>query len=87
LASELGVVLARDLGHGDAPPGPRIYTRLRGLGHGGRIPAGAIDRIADRLMECEEACVVVEGGGALNVARELKKLLADEEETTGGSQK
>ncbi len=85
-AAELGVVLVRDLGQREPPAGPRVYTRLRGLGHGGRIPAGAIDRIAERLMECEEACVVVEGSGALNVARELKKLIAFEDDAMEGTQ-
>ncbi|MCA9600124.1 MAG: DUF72 domain-containing protein [Myxococcales bacterium] len=80
LAAELGVVLVRDLGHAEPAPGSRIYTRLRGLGHGGRIPAGAVDLVADRLMECEEAAVVVEGSGAMNVARALRQQLGEMEE-------
>jgi uncharacterized protein YecE (DUF72 family) len=71
-AREIGVALVRDLGQADAPDGPVVYTRLRALGQQSRISQGAIERIAERLEDAEEAYVVVEGRGAPGVARRLR---------------
>lgn len=79
LASELGVCLVRDLTQSDAPAGEVVYTRLRALGHGGRVSAGAVDRVIDRLESATEVLVVVEGKSAPSVARELRAALSDGE--------
>jgi uncharacterized protein YecE (DUF72 family) len=91
-AGEVGVALVRDLGQADAPDSPVVYTRLRALGQQSRITQGAIERIAERLEDAEEAYVVVEGRGAPGVARRLRAELGlneqrfdDEDEDEGDS--
>ncbi len=91
-ADEVGVALVRDLGQADAPDSPVVYTRLRALGQQSRISQGAIERIAERLEDAEEAYVVVEGRGAPGVARRLRAELGlneqrfeDEEDAEDGA--
>jgi uncharacterized protein YecE (DUF72 family) len=80
-ASELGIVLVRDLAQFDAPAGPVVYTRVLAIGPQSRIGQGAIERVAERLDEAgaEEAVVVVEGRGAPGVARRLRAELGLDE--------
>jgi uncharacterized protein YecE (DUF72 family) len=77
-ASELGVVLVRDLAEYDAPPGPVVYTRLLALGRNARIGAGIIERVAERIEGAEEAFVVAEGRGAVGLAKQLRNIEASE---------
>ncbi len=75
-AQDSGVVLVRDLAQDDAPAGPVVYTRLLSLGQQSRLGQAAIERVAERLEDCEEAYVVVDGRGAPGVARRLRTELA-----------
>lgn len=76
-ASELGMLLVRDLSRDDAPPGPTVYTRLLALGEGRSIRAGAAERVGQRVRECEKVFVVLEGGGALRAQQLLRRELAE----------
>lgn len=76
-AEELGVVLVRDLSREVPPPGPVIYTRLRGLGFGARVGSRAVEHLATHLQDAEEAYVILEGEGAQRAATLLRELLAD----------
>ncbi len=82
-AQELGVVLVRDLGRSDPPDGPVVYTRLRGLGDGGAVRAGAVERAAEALADRDEAYVVIEGAGAVRAARLLRQVLGDAQAAAG----
>lgn len=79
VAEQVGVLVAHDLSREDAAPGPVVYTRIKSLGHGGRVSASAADRIADRLEDAEAAYVVLDGRGAFGVAQELRAMLTDED--------
>lgn len=83
-ASELGIVLVRDLAEYEAPPGPIVYTRLLALGRNARIGAGIIERVGERIEHAEEAFVIAEGRGAVGLAKQLRHVetdaLADDEE-------
>jgi uncharacterized protein YecE (DUF72 family) len=72
VAAELGVLAVRDLAEQDPIPGPLVYTRLLALGRNTRIGSGAIERVSERLEEVEEAFIVVEGQGAVQVAKRLR---------------
>ena len=75
-ANQLGIHLVRDLAVED-PLGDSdvIYTRLRALGAGARIGAAAAERVAERLEEAAEACVIVEGTGGGRVRQVLREML------------
>jgi uncharacterized protein YecE (DUF72 family) len=72
VAAELGVLAVRDLAEQDPIPGPLVYTRLLALGRNTRIGSGAIERVSERLEEVEEAFIVVEGQGAVQLAKRLR---------------
>jgi uncharacterized protein YecE (DUF72 family) len=87
VAEELGVTLVRDLAEQDAPSDPVVYTRLRALGRNTRLGSGAIERVSERLMDAEEAFIVVEGDGAAGVAKRLRASLGqmrEDEAALGG---
>ena len=73
-AEELGVALVRDLAEQDPPGTAVVYTRLLALGRNTRLGSGALERVAERLEGAEEAFVIVEGEGAVGVARRLREL-------------
>ena len=81
-AAELDVLAVRDLAEQDPVPGPIVYTRLIALGRNQRVGSGAIERMSERLEGIDglaECFVIVEGQGAVNVARRLRAELADED--------
>lgn len=87
-ASELGVTLVRDLAEQDPPATSVVYTRLLALGRNTRLGSGALERVAERLEDAEEAFVIVEGDGAVGVARRLRELreeLDDEDDAQDSS--
>jgi uncharacterized protein YecE (DUF72 family) len=71
VAGESGFHLVRDLLRSDPPSGETLYTRLRGLG-GARFGVGAAERLAETLVERQEAYVVVDVGGAQRGAQALR---------------
>jgi uncharacterized protein YecE (DUF72 family) len=71
-AAELDVLAVRDLAEQDPAPGSLVYTRLLALGRNAKVGSGAIERVSERLEDREEAFVIVEGQGALAVARRLR---------------
>jgi len=75
VAAELGVTLVRDVAEHDAPPGPVVYTRLLALGRNQRLGSGAIERVSERLVDAEEAFIVIEGDGPGGVAKRLRASL------------
>jgi len=77
LAEELGITVVRDLAEQDAPPGDVVYTRLLALGRNSRLGSGAIERVTDRLVDVEEAFVIVEGERAVGVAKRLRQSLGE----------
>jgi uncharacterized protein YecE (DUF72 family) len=79
-AQELGVTLVRDLAERDAPAGNVVYTRLLALGRNTRMGSGAVERVADRIADAEEAYVIVEGDGAVGVARRLREVRDDDDD-------
>ncbi len=91
-AQESGVFLVRDLAQDDAPESTVVYTRLLSIGQHSRLGQSAIERVAERLSDAEEAYVVVDGRGAPGVARRLRAELAlaqpegDEEEDDDGDE-
>jgi uncharacterized protein YecE (DUF72 family) len=76
-AELLGVRLVRDVSRSPAPPGRVVYARMRGLGDASRVRASAVERVAERLADCDEACVVIEGEGAVRAAALLRQLVLD----------
>ena len=74
-AQELGVSLVHDIARVDAPPGDVVYSRLRTLGHGGRLAATAADTVLDQIEDREEVFLVVDGAGAPALVRQLTELL------------
>jgi uncharacterized protein YecE (DUF72 family) len=85
-ASELGVVLVRDLAEYEPPPGPVVYTRLLALGRNARIGAGTIERVAERIESAEEAFVIAEGRGAIGLAKQLRHVEVDEADDDEGDE-
>jgi uncharacterized protein YecE (DUF72 family) len=73
-ASELGVVLVRDLAEYEPPAGPVVYTRVLALGRNARIGAGIIERVAERIEGADEAFVIAEGRGAVGLAKQLRNV-------------
>jgi hypothetical protein len=55
---------------------------MRGLGDASRVRASAVERVAERLLECEQGFVVIEGEGAVRAAALLRQLVL---EATGGA--
>jgi uncharacterized protein YecE (DUF72 family) len=83
VAEALGVTLVRDLAEHDPPPGDIVYTRLIGLGRNARIGSGAIERVGERLEDATLGFVVVEGQGAVAVAKALRGVEVDSEDEDG----
>lgn len=77
-AAELDVLAVRDLAEQDPAPGPVVYTRLLALGRNARVGSGAIERLGERLEGVEEAFVIVEGQGAVQVAKRLRAEFSEE---------
>jgi hypothetical protein len=75
-ARELDIVAVRDLAQSDAPDGPVVYTRLLSIGQQSILGQAAIERVAERLADADEAFVIVEGRGAPGVARRLRAELS-----------
>jgi uncharacterized protein YecE (DUF72 family) len=67
-AAAAGYVPVFDAAQEPLGPGPVAYTRIRALGHAGRIGAGRIARIAEQLAERRLAYVVVDA----TIARKVK---------------
>jgi uncharacterized protein YecE (DUF72 family) len=82
VAAQVGILVVRDLSRDDPAPGPAVYTRIKSLGHGGRVSTSAADRIADRLEGAEAAYVVLDGRGAFGVAQQLRAMLTEEDEVS-----
>ncbi len=77
-AGSLGVNVVRDLTREDPLRGEtEIYTRVRALGQGMRVTAGAAERLADRLADATRSYVVIEGAGAAHVRKSLRAVLGD----------
>jgi uncharacterized protein YecE (DUF72 family) len=74
-ALEHGVHLVRDVSRTEPPDGPCVYTRLLALGDGVHVRPSAATRVAEALVEREEAVVIVEGGGAEQAARVMREEL------------
>lgn len=80
VAEELGVTLVRDLAEHEPPPGELVYTRLIGLGRNLRIGSGAIERVSERLEDATLGFVIVEGQGAVAVAKALRGTVVEAED-------
>jgi uncharacterized protein YecE (DUF72 family) len=74
-AQEHGVHVVRDVSRSEVPPGDCVYTRLLALGDGVQIRANVATHVAEALVECEEAIVVIEGHGAEHAAKLLRQEL------------
>lgn len=81
LASELGVHLVRDASREELPPGEVAYTRLRALGRTS-ISLDALERVAERILDRETACVVIEGEGVARAAQSLRELTGQSDDNT-----
>ncbi|MEZ4223887.1 MAG: DUF72 domain-containing protein [Polyangiaceae bacterium] len=79
-ARDVGVSLVRDLSREAIGPGDVVYTRVKSLGRGGRVSASVVDRLVDKLDGQDAAYVIIDGNGAIGVARELRTMLGAEEE-------
>lgn len=80
-AGSLGVNVVRDLTREDPLPGEtEIYTRVRALGQGMRVTAGAAERVADRLADATRSYVVIEGAGAAHARKILHQALGEASE-------
>jgi hypothetical protein len=70
-ATDLGLLLVRDVTRESSPDGEVLYTRLRALGASAKITQYALDQLLEATLEREEAYVVIEGQGAMRVHQEL----------------
>ena len=59
-----------------------MYARLLALGRGARLGLSAADTVVERARDCAEAFIVVEGRGAVEIARALGQEVADAEPET-----
>jgi uncharacterized protein YecE (DUF72 family) len=75
LGAEAGAVVSRDVSRDPPPDGPLVYSRLRTLGHGGRLALGTADRVIEHVYDRDEIYLIVDGGGGLALVRELGELL------------
>jgi uncharacterized protein YecE (DUF72 family) len=80
LAADLGVHLVRDASREELPPGELVYTRLRALGRTS-LSLGALEQVAERILDRESACVVIEGEGVGRAAQSLRELTGQSEKT------
>lgn len=80
VASELGAVLVQDVLRAPPVPAEALYARLLALGRGVRIGHGQAERVAERVMGFAEAVVVVEGRGAREVQKALRRAEQDADE-------
>ncbi len=71
-------LLVRDLTQEEAPPGPVVYTRLLPLGVAAKVTQHALETLADRLQDAEQAYVVIQGDGAKRARRELRSWFEEE---------
>lgn len=83
VARELGLVLVRDVSRELPPPGEVLFTRLRALGRH-TISLAALERAAEAAVEYEEACVLLEGDGAVRAAKSLRELYSELAEQPSG---
>lgn len=77
LAAALDICWVADVGREDLPPRENIYATLRSLGSGGVVGAGMVERAAERLIEREDACVILEGRGAGRAAAMMRQVLGE----------
>jgi uncharacterized protein YecE (DUF72 family) len=75
LATELDAHLVRDASREELPPDEVVYTRLRALGRTS-LSVDALELCAERIVECESACVVIEGEGVARAAKSLREMLS-----------
>jgi hypothetical protein len=80
VASELGAVLVQDVLREPPVPAATLYARLLALGRGVRIGHGQADRVAERVIGFSEAVVVVEGRGAREVQKAVRRAEQDVDE-------
>lgn len=64
IATDLQMLLVRDLTRERAQHGPVVYTRLLPFGLGARVSQSSIERLAGQLESAQEAYVVVQAQGA-----------------------
>jgi uncharacterized protein YecE (DUF72 family) len=78
--ADCGLHVVRDGAREDLPTTPVVYTRLRALGPGATLGAGAVELLAARLVGHDEAFIVVEGSGAGRLRQGLLDEFAELEE-------
>ena len=76
VASEAGLVPVFDAAQEPLPPGPIVYTRIRGIGHAARLGAQRIHAIAEQVRGRREAYLVVDRTIARKVQSGLRAVLA-----------
>jgi len=76
IASDLGLVLVRDVSREPPPPGAELYTRLRALGRS-NLSLSALERTAEAALDYDVCCVVMEGDGAVRAAKSLRELVTE----------
>lgn len=76
---ELGVHLIGDASQTEAPRGPMLYTRLRGIGANTRISAGIIAKVRTAFVDRREVFVVVEADSPKRIADALRQPLEGSE--------
>jgi hypothetical protein len=68
-AHELNVHLVQDIARQTPAPATTLYTRVLALGRGARVGLGLAEVVAERLQAFDEAFVVVEGRGAVELQK------------------
>lgn len=76
VASEAGLIPVFDAAQDPLPPGPVVYTRIRGIGHAARLGAQRIQSIAEQVRGRREAYLVVDRPIARKVQSGLRAVLA-----------
>ena len=78
LADDLGVLLVQDLSQRFEPaPAASVYTRLLALGGASHVRGSAAEIVAEKLQDCENAYVVIEGTGARGAAKIIREAVGD----------
>jgi hypothetical protein len=75
LAEGWGVHLVSDV-H-EVEPANVVYARLLKVGTGARTSARVLEKLALALVQCEAGYVVVDGGPALPIRRQLEEILSE----------
>ena len=74
--SALGITLVEDLSQVDeAVLSKSVYTRLRAEGAGARLAEGALEVLAERLADADEAYVVLEGRGSPKAKTRIRQAI------------